>query len=114
MRISDWSSDVCSSDLGGSARAGWRAPGPRAAEPAPALPPAPDRRDRPAGRAGRRAFRRRPRRGKDRKSVVWGKSVSGRVDSGGGRIIKKQIALARATSTERKNIQLKHYSTQKH
>src|SRR3546814_16612203 len=30
-----------------------------------------------------------PRRGGDRKSVVWGKSVSVRVDLGGRRIIKK-------------------------
>src|SRR3546814_21155280 len=67
MRISDWSSDVCSSDL-------------------------PTRRDQPSrparGRAGRPAPT--PRRAADRKSVVEGKSVSVRVDLGGRRIIKKK------------------------
>src|SRR3546814_15762867 len=71
MRISDWSSDVCSSDLSMGARmvgdltetagrgreAVWQGTG-----------------------GGRRA---------DRKSVVSGKSVSVRVDLGGRRIIKK-------------------------
>src|SRR3546814_17974179 len=33
---------------------------------------------------------RKSRKQKDRKSVVWGKSVSGRVDLGGRRIIKKK------------------------
>src|SRR3546814_10650564 len=43
--------------------------------------------DRPAGRAYAPA----PRRGPvDRTSVVWGKSVSGSVDLGGRRIIKKK------------------------
>src|SRR3546814_20719422 len=75
MRISDWSSDVCSSDLG--------------------LRPA-----RPADRGGRRgragAADARDGRclgqfalGGDRKSVELGKSVSVRVDLGGRRIIKK-------------------------
>src|SRR3546814_17224204 len=97
MRISDWSSDVCSSDLNGhehlrclrrkqvrkrraeereqrrrSARSGVRvvARGLRSADAVH------------GGEAGGR----RP----DRKSVVWGKSVSVRVDLGGRRIIKKK------------------------
>src|SRR3546814_15016992 len=69
MRISDWSSDVCSSDL---------------------------RRHRVAGhghRIGARWSRNRvrPLRPRaDRKSVVKGKSVSVRVDLGGRRLIKKK------------------------
>src|SRR3546814_4802780 len=71
MRISDCSSDVCSSDLGRKMAA--------------AVPP---------------ASMVSPRRRAislpcsiptiDRKSVVWGKSVSVRVDLGGRRIIKKK------------------------
>src|SRR3546814_7284025 len=82
MRISDWSSDVCSSDL--------------------------RRQRRPYPAAARRRRLRHPVRGDgdvhprlggaarprllapDRKSVVWGKSVSVRVDLGGRRIIKKK------------------------
>src|SRR3546814_16721887 len=83
MRISDWSSDVCSSDLDGFAIAA-------------ALP-----RDRLRrafwagirilmfGHAVSRAFSRIVQI-LDRKSVVWGKSVSVRVDLGGRRIIKKK------------------------
>src|SRR3546814_19225251 len=37
-----------------------------------------------------RAVLSRPQSAVDRKSVVWGKSVAGRVDSGGRRIIKKK------------------------
>src|SRR3546814_12426474 len=95
MRISDWSSDVCSSDL----RAPSSHPG-------------------PAGRfhllRGNGATRGRqschhgplpcrallgrtrpcpPARTVDRKSVVEGKSVSVRVDLGGRRIIKKKNKL---------------------
>src|SRR3546814_20951985 len=77
MRISDWSSDVCSSDL------------PESRYPL----------SRPA--AGRRhprlwwgedlqADRIYPHRLGDRKSVVWGKSVSVCVDLGGRLIIKQQ------------------------
>src|SRR3546814_13801914 len=98
MRMSDWSSDVCSSDLAGVGRArrgGHRlapSPVPRLAPPRPG---AIDRRStvrRPAARAFRapvrsgRAFRRR--RG-DRKRVVQGKRVFVSVDSGGRRITKK-------------------------
>src|SRR3546814_14774099 len=100
MRISDWSSDVCSSDLFRLVRA----------VAADAGAGAKDRRDRRAdrrsrphrprartarGRAGEApADQRRRARGeakgtcRDRKSVVEGKRGSGRVDLGGRRIIK--------------------------
>src|SRR3546814_2362689 len=78
MRISDWSSDVCSSDLGagreprpGAAAACALALGGRAVD---------DRACRARGLA----------HASDRKSVVEGKSVSVRVDLGGRRIIKKK------------------------
>src|SRR3546814_16218293 len=83
MRISDWSSDVCSSDLGEVAvesqqrqvgdaadREPW--PGDRMAE-------------RALGSNGRHAHHRREAE-QDRKSVMQGKSVSVRVDIGGRRI----------------------------
>src|SRR3546814_16186904 len=84
MRISDWSSDVCSSDLAlhllaeGGVLAGHRAGGG----------------DREGVLGPRRRNVERQRRdggqhGQDRKSVVMGKSVSVRVDLGGRRIIKK-------------------------
>src|SRR3546814_20582249 len=99
MRISDWSSDVCSSDLTptGPGRPGnLRKPLPPPHRPF--SPPA------AAARLGRRAYRRdeigcldkrRPTTSllpsmEDRKSVVSGKSVSVRVDLGGRRIIKKK------------------------
>src|SRR3546814_4863663 len=81
MRISDWSSDVCSSDLdlsSGAVPPHRRGHGCRH----PAL----------ARSAARRRERRRTRHAQqgDRKSVVSGKSVSVRVDTGGRRIIKKK------------------------
>src|SRR3546814_13139689 len=111
MRISDWSSDVCSSDL---RCAGGDADGPGRR-----------RRDR-QGRAAvetDRQFRkwRRPYRSEgrarqghrrdqhprcahrgygrqDRKSVVEGKSVSVRLDLGGRRIIKQKTTIEKATT----------------
>src|SRR3546814_12159404 len=77
MRISDWSSDVCSSDLNG---ARW----PRVLGGRPGRSCQEGRLWRHAAEAGDR------RRGQDRKSVVSGKSVSVRVDLGGRRIIKKK------------------------
>src|SRR3546814_2777671 len=74
MRISDWSSDVCSSDLGDDAAA-HRVPEGRQHEQRRADD---ERRDRD------------PQIDRDRKSVVEGKSVSVRVDLGGRRIIKKK------------------------
>src|SRR3546814_16209430 len=117
MRISDWSSDVCSSDLpcarSCSARGGWsprtRHSGKRAV--AGRQPFAPDRggsgyspqasRAPPAdlgrGRCGTHAYRAAspPARlaryvRSDRKSVVLGTRVSVRVDIGGRRTIKKK------------------------
>src|SRR3546814_21023197 len=101
MRISDWSSDVCSSDLARQAedaaqpettdasdeRPNRRRAPRRAAAPSPQLeltPPENAEEEAPKPR-------RRTRRAQgDRKSVVEGKSVSVRVDLGGGRIVKKQ------------------------
>src|SRR3546814_19569256 len=73
MRISDWSSDVCSSVLQRPARAAapgirWQAGGGRTREPR------------------RRWQAARPRT--DRKSVVQGTCVSVRVDLGGRRVTK--------------------------
>src|SRR3546814_11409243 len=80
MRISDWSSDVCSSDLAlrrgrRTARCIWWIT--RGNCCTPLLP-----RKRRSSRVKRRRL--------DRKSVVEGKSVSVRVDLGGRRIIKKK------------------------
>src|SRR3546814_12495114 len=100
MRISDWSSDVCSSDL-------------QHRRNLAELPLRHRHRDDDRDHEGDRALDRRGRRGEraftarrefvgeeedeqrpeidqDRKSVVEGKSVSVRVDIGGRRIIKKQ------------------------
>src|SRR3546814_15621563 len=88
MRISDWSSDVCSSDLPGNADLGaWLAcqtshPGGndhRSCAPRSWRCPR-----RLRGRQGRRAPP------PDRKSAESGKSVSVRVDLGGGRLSKKE------------------------
>src|SRR3546814_13849212 len=72
LRISDWSSDVCSSDLGATP------PAPPSSSSSCSPPSAPS--SCACSIAGR-----------DRKSVVSGKSVSVRVDLGGRRIIKKKI-----------------------
>src|SRR3546814_13283565 len=106
MRISDWSSDVCSSDLlRWKARTDW-------------LASEASSQSKPAGSASRRhmagcsawarlsaatscctpAWRGSSSRcqsrlrdsDQDRKSGVWGKSVSVRVDLGGRRFIKKK------------------------
>src|SRR3546814_4565466 len=87
MRISDWSSDVCSSDLfpldqdGGLGRfaEGLKTGAGEEIE-------RPQRRGRPRLLEGDRP-------GGDRKSVVKGKSVSVRVDLGGRRIMKKKLGL---------------------
>src|SRR3546814_15349953 len=92
MRISDWSSDVCSSDLHRLCRIGrWaviadprrqrRSGGDRHPIDHRAAPAEADHADL----AVALAHAERP----DRKSVVAGKSVSVRVDLGGRRIIKK-------------------------
>src|SRR3546814_13236769 len=91
-RISDWSSDVCSSDLTGpSKRAGRYC----AIWPEKAtiwlMPPCPI--SASTWRASAALRNRRFDTGspvRDRKSAVLGKSVSVRVDLGGSRIIKKK------------------------
>src|SRR3546814_16404022 len=83
MRISDWSSDVCSSDLWDSPAPALRAKRRRIYD---GRPP-PHRRPPPWPAPARRppARRNRPRSEERRE----GKSVSIRVDPGGRRIIKK-------------------------
>src|SRR3546814_15268108 len=105
MRISDWSSDVCSSDLTagdleppGPGRA--RVVGDRAAgRPRVHARPGPHTLDRRAGGGadgggagdgrGHRGAETRLRGDEARKSVVEGKSVAVRVDLGGRRILKQ-------------------------
>src|SRR3546814_15100682 len=104
MRISDWSSDVCSSDLGGRRvvaqrrasvrlRRGGDGQG-RASVPAGAACGACGTQRRTGrGISARFAAAGPLRPGRvliDRKSVVEGKSVSVRVDLGGRRIIQKK------------------------
>src|SRR3546814_15508096 len=99
MRISDWSSDVCSSDLDAQRRrcsdeTGDEAGGKRsrnADRAGPARARTPIHARRPIQRHGEpRRLRRCVFRSGDRKSVVSGKSVSVRVDLGGRRSIKKK------------------------
>src|SRR3546814_20568466 len=94
MRISDWSSDVCSSDLGpgrdvvgtdvpvaGQSHRAWRASEVEVFDP--------DAADVVADGLDQVCQTRSVRR-EDRKSVVEGKSVSVRGDVGGRRIVKKK------------------------
>src|SRR3546814_13656485 len=110
MRISDWSSDVCSSDLLAPRKPGASPTISRRASTDPKLDTGALWK---AGNAARLACRNAARRGQcgqsrsgaagstrsvtlmrarrpDRKRVVSGKSVSVRVDLGGRRIIKKK------------------------
>src|SRR3546814_13690371 len=113
MRISDWSSDVCSSDL--NAAALFRSSRSPYANSLGSL-----RRSLPRrrGRRPRSNWNRRNKRGRifraphpqydpscqtDRKSVVEGKSVSVRVDLGGRRIIKKKKTKTYTNQTNQKN-----------
>src|SRR3546814_3893129 len=75
LRISDWSSDVCSSDLLAKRLTLYRL-----------------RRPIVIGRDDALAvhWSAEGEAGRDRKSVVYGKSVSVRVDLGGRRMIKKK------------------------
>src|SRR3546814_11367429 len=114
MRISDWSSDVCSSDLPDPLRRRRRMsdPGDRRGGGGPAA----------AGGTGRRLVPRRLRAGpqsddvgrggagRDRKSVVWGKSVSVRVDLGGRRLITKKKKIQQETTCTR-SIKTTHKKT---
>src|SRR3546814_11829401 len=107
MRISDWSSDVCSSDLafphiGGDrheaafllveieeVRLVWHAHQAAVVAVDPVVVIAGGARGAAAlGQHG--SVANIVKLEQDRKSVVWGKSVSVRVDLGGGRIIKKK------------------------
>src|SRR3546814_13821122 len=100
MRISDWSSDVCSSDLGGPHPSQTRheqrpdAACPRYPHPKEARQDclADAARCLPVPRLTPCGPVRSPRHpaSPDRKSVVTGKSVSVRVDLGGRRIIQKK------------------------
>src|SRR3546814_13547489 len=111
MRISDWSSDVCSSDLFGSACGSAQSTG-SAADCCPSVrirsvnisAKRPEKLPRPglasvslapsdsaSIAAGPPSTQFDDRISTDRKSVVAGKSVSVRVDLGGRRLIKKKI-----------------------
>src|SRR3546814_20468195 len=107
VRISDWSSDVCSSDRHASDRARGRRrllrlrPRPDDGRGRGSIAGARRRQAQDTHRAlhGGSPVRRRrgpdarppgPGAGPDRKSVVEGKSVSVRVDLGGRRILKKK------------------------
>src|SRR3546814_19104502 len=120
MRISDWSSDVCSSDLRlGGFHERVLAPRPAQEEAAAAGPaageidvvdhlqateklgdlvgPAQAAAHPPVGREvghvlAEQAHPPSVRQEVDRKSVVWGKSVSGRVDPGGRRHISQKTS----------------------
>src|SRR3546814_14496354 len=85
MRISDWSSDVCSSDLPRLVL-GQPAGGQRRHDGALVGVIAIDRGAGEAGLGGDILD------AADRKSVVWGKSVSVRVDLGGRWIIQKKLS----------------------
>src|SRR3546814_16145519 len=97
MRISDWSSDVCSSDLSpqhSSAQSGRSrisvGPEPSGLNPSGGIICGADTTG--AGNAsarpnGMRRIDSRPTMGADRKSVVEGKMVSVRLDLGGRRIL---------------------------
>src|SRR3546814_15005394 len=108
MRISDWSSDVCSSDLEhrilaaveagrdavapllGSNEAGARVKAVAAINHGLELNGGQEAAARLILRSSHRTIAIQGFAGADRKSVVSGKSVSGRVDLGGRRIIKKK------------------------
>src|SRR3546814_19360288 len=84
MRISDWSSDVCSSDLADPRPDSWRFPSSRRTWRSHASSPERSPHQRHAACCGQRPSR-------DRKSVVSGRSGSVRVVLGGRRMIKKKI-----------------------
>src|SRR3546814_15154255 len=100
MRISDWSSDVCSSDLGPHRDMPVLVGKARLAQPqARRVDDGRDRRHDTALSAP------------DRKSVVSGKSVSVRVDLGGRRIIKKKQSVTAIVDLNYTPILEKHHQT---
>src|SRR3546814_12863363 len=98
MRISDWSSDVCSSDLPPPCCHRRNSGGAALSSPPARTPPyktgiAGYGRGNSANRACCRGYdiwRRAQGRSPDRKRVVQGKSVSVRVGRGGRRSVKKK------------------------
>src|SRR3546814_14135903 len=90
MRISDWSSDVCSSDLVAGMFLGSFVGHPPIAREQPRPADFKHARAIAAALDARLGIGQRITDRADRKSVVSGKSVSGRVDLGGRRIIKKK------------------------
>src|SRR3546814_18584763 len=103
MRISDWSSDVCSSDLATAQLAvereerragGFAVVDPEAAAQLRRGDAAVRGFERAAGQHQRAVDAQRVVGGRaDRKSVVWGKSLAVRVDLGGRRFLKKKKAV---------------------
>src|SRR3546814_11256584 len=112
MRISDWSSDVCSSDLGEVTHRDQVYPGEHQAIVPEALWDAVQTRLACNAIARKRQTNAREPsllagrisdgegRRKDRQSVVGGKSVSVRGDPGGRRIIKKKTRIAESITQE--------------
>src|SRR3546814_17367585 len=110
MRISDWSSDVCSSDLPRPPRSGCPQTTQGASPPgtaccAPLLPVLPPRYALHTKRVWTRRcshpahIRISPEA--DRQRVVSGQRVSVRVDLGGRRILKKQKTRNKTTNTKK-------------
>src|SRR3546814_18474583 len=89
MRISDWSSDVCSSDLGSSGGHHGGSSGSSGGPPAPV--PAPPMLLLFGAAASALVVRKRPAR-QDRKRRLSGQSVSVRVDLGGRRTTQNHNA----------------------
>src|SRR3546814_13433290 len=99
MRISDWSAYVCSSDLLAKQQGSGPRRGRQDIRPAEVTRGGVCKRPtnsiiQTSSSTARRPLKRRvatpPRQKRDRKSVVYGKSVSVSVDLGGRRIIKKK------------------------
>src|SRR3546814_17529372 len=113
MRISDWSSDVCSSDLGAEDREVARFDHVDVAVAREGVAGLAHRADDRGGHF----FALRLDRDEiiDRKSVVEGKSVSVSVELGGRRIIKKKItSTATVTGIHKNNIRIRLRNKQTH
>src|SRR3546814_17664565 len=109
MRISDWSSDVCSSDLLAAAAGAPAAPEDGAtAACVTGRVTALEASVVPVADAGAAALAVAPTGGIDRKSVEEGQSVSLRVDLGGRSLIKKNTANNKSTSIHPTTIHKTH------